>query len=394
MMQVYKLFSTTLIAVTILVSLSGCASNWLPTSGSSTKELEKANVSDSSMIKLVEINPSVNQRINENEKQQVFAQAFGPDRKLEYVANPGDVIEVSIWEASPALLFGTAPSIAGISAAASTKNTSLPDQMVGSDGYITVPFAGRIKVAGKSLSKIETDIVQALQGKANSPQVIVRMPRSPTSNVTVVGEVAQSVMMPLTPKGERLLDAIATAGGVKQSVNKVTVQLSRKGVVKSMAMDKIIQDPAQNIRLYPGDVITAFYQPYSFTALGATGKNDEINFEAQGITLSQALGRIGGVQDNRADVKGLFIFRFEDPKALPQNDAVKATDSEGRIPTIYRLDMSDPAAFLMAQGFVMKNKDVLYVANASSVEFNKFLNIIISVVYPIVNTGAILNGTL
>ena len=195
--------------------------------------------------------------------------------------------------------------------------------------------------------------------------------------------------MPLTPKGERLLDAIATAGGVKHSVNRVTIQLSRNGTVKSMAMDKVIQDPSQNVRLAPGDVITVFYQPYSFTALGASGQNAEINFEAEGITLSQALGRIGGVQDNRADVKGLFVFRFEDRQALPGEDKIKVTDSQGRVPTIYRLDMSSPASFLLAQGFLMKNKDVVYVANASSVEFNKFLNIMISVVYPIVNAGNI-----
>jgi polysaccharide export outer membrane protein len=384
-----RLFKS-VIALATIVLLCGCASNWLPTSGPSTKDIETASANDASIIKLVDISPAVNQRLEQNEKRQLFAQAFGDTKQLAYVANPGDVLEVSIWEASPALLFGTAPSLSGMSFASSTKNTSLPDQMVGSDGYITVPFAGRIKVAGKTLSRIEADIVQALQGKANSPQVIVRMPKSPTTNVTVVGEVAQSVMMPLTPKGERLLDAIATAGGVKQSVNKVTIQLARKGVVKAMAMDKVIQDPSQNVRLSPGDVITAFYQPYSFTALGASGKNDEINFEAQGITLSQALGRVGGVQDNRADVKGLFIFRFEEPDVAPKNDTIKATDPQGRIPTIYRLDMSDPVAFLLAQGFVIKNKDVMYVANAYSVEFSKFLNIIISVVYPIVNTGTIL----
>ena len=38
--------------------------------------------------------------------------------------------------------------------------------------------------------------------------------------------------------------------------------------------------------------MTAFFQPYSFTVLGAAGKNDEIRFEGAGITLSQALGRM------------------------------------------------------------------------------------------------------
>jgi polysaccharide export outer membrane protein len=65
--------------------------------------------------------------------------------------------------------------------------------------------------------------------------------------------------------------------------------------------------------------------------------------------------------------------------------ATQFTDSQGRVPTIYRLDMSDPGAFLVAQGFIVKNKDVIYVANASSTEFGKFLNIMVQVLYPIVN---------
>jgi polysaccharide export outer membrane protein len=56
--------------------------------------------------------------------------------------------------------------------------------------------------------------------------------------------------------------------------------------------------------LHPDDVVTALYQPYSFTALGAVGRNAEIDFEGTGLTLTQALGRIGGLRDDRADIKG------------------------------------------------------------------------------------------
>ena len=71
--------------------------------------------------------------------------------------------------------------------------------------------------------------------------------------------------------------------------------------------------------------------------------------------------------------------------------ATQFTDSQGRVPTIYRLDMSDPGAFLVAQGFMVKNKDVIYVANASSTEFAKFLNIMVQVLYPIVNGKILIN---
>jgi polysaccharide export outer membrane protein len=380
-----------LLLCSAFVTLSGCA-GWLPTSGPSTKQLEEAvnRAPDHDFISLMEIDLVTTQRLQASEKRQQFAEVFGVTRSVSYVANPGDMLEVSIWEASPAMLFGSAPS--ALSSVASGRSTTLPEQMVGQDGLITVPFAGRIRAAKRTLSEIEVEITRVLQGKANMPQVMVRMTRNTTSNATVVGEVRQSVMLPLTPKGERVLDAVAAAGGVSQSVEKITVQLARQAQVHSMPLEKIIQDPKQNIRLSPGDVLTAFYQPYSFTALGATGKNDELKFEAHGISLSQALGRVGGVQDNRTDPRGVYIFRFEDRTALPRGATLKAVNAEGKVPVVYRLDLSDPAGFFLAQGFPIKNKDVLYVANASSVELQKFLNIMVSVIYPIVNTVNIVNG--
>ena len=375
-----------------LALLSGCAADWLPTSGPSAKALETAATSapDASFIELVDINAAVTRRLSDNDKKQYFSNGFATARDATYVVNPGDVIELSVWEASPALLFGTAPSFAGMSAGSGgSKNTSLPEQMIAKDGYITMPFAGRIKVAGKTLAKIEAEIVDALRGKANYPQVIARLTRNSTTNVTVVGEVNRSIVLPLTPRGERLLDAIAEAGGVKQPIEKTTVQISRNSTVRTMALETVIQDPKQNIRLSPGDVITTFFQPYSFTALGATGKNDEINFVAQGISLTQAMARVGGLQDQRADVKGVFVFRFEEPTALKLAQAPKVANEDGKIPVVYRLDMSDPSAFFVAQSFKVKDKDVIYVANASSVEFSKFLNIMVSVIYPLVNAGNI-----
>lgn len=375
----------------VVFAVSGCA-HWLPTSGPSTIRMNQAAEPDTSIIQLVDITPVVTQRLALSQRKQSFAESFKERRANAYLVNPGDLIEVSIWEASPAMLFGVAPAAVALSATAGSKSSTLPEQMVGADGYINVPFAGRIKVAGKTLQRIETDVVKALEGKANYPQVIVRMTRNTTSNVTVVGEVQQSVLLPITPRGERLLDAIAAAGGVKQPVHKITLQLSRDTTVREIALEKVIQDPKQNIRLYPGDVVTAYYQPMSFTALGATGKNDEINFEAQGVSLAQALARVGGVQDNRANASGVYVFRFESPESIAEGIKPRVANSDGKLPIVYRLDMSDPTAFFVAQNFEIRHRDVLYVSNASAVDLQKFLNILISVIYPLVNAGNIGNG--
>jgi polysaccharide export outer membrane protein len=297
------------------------------------------------------------------------------------------VIEISVWEAPPASLFGSAVSEAR-AGAATTRVTTLPEQMVNARGEVNVPFAGKIGAAGRNTAAIEADIVEKLKRKANQPQVLVRLVRNNTANVTVVGEVDKSLRMPLTDRRERLLDALAAAGGVRQPVNKMTLQLTRGEQVRSMPLDVIIRDPKQNVVLQAGDVVTSLFQSQSFTVLGATGKNEEINFEASGITLAQALGRAGGLQDQRADVRGVFLFRFESPAAVDGGGKTLRTTPEGKVPVIYRIDMADPATFFVAQSFPVQSKDILYVSNSPGADLQKFLNIGGSVVAPLVTLRA------
>jgi polysaccharide export outer membrane protein len=254
---------------------------------------------------------------------------------------------------------------------------------VDEDGFIFVPFAGRIQAAGRTLRDIEADIVSRLGKKANQPEVLVRLTRNFSSNATVVGEVNLSTRVPLFPGNERLLDALAAASGVRQPVNKMTIQVTRASNVYSLPLETIIRDPQQNVPLQPGDVVTALFQPYSFMALGATGKTEEINFETQGITLAQALARAGGLLDERSNARGVFIFRFEPQNALSwPHQPVKAT-RDGLVPTVFRIDLSDPRSFFLIQSFPMENRDVLYVSNAPINEVEKFLNVLFTVAYPV-----------
>lgn len=378
---VYGLNTRGVFAIPFVLLLSGCSTfpAWLPSSGPSVAQVVEQEKIDSP-IPVVEVSDAVARRVLAAQRADSFAESLAVKAPPGYVVGAGDVLEVSVWEAPPAALFGAAvvDPRAGLT---TTRQTTFPEQIVNTDGVINVPFAGTVPVAGKTPQQIEADLVRRLKDKANQPQVLVRVIRNATSNVTVVGEVAASTRMPLTAKGERLLDAVAAAGGVRQPVGKITLQLSRGGKVMTMPLDSVIQDPKQNVYLQPGDVVTALFQPLSFTALGATGRNEEVNFEAQGITLAQALGRIAGVRDNQADARGVFIFRFEEQGVVKGEGQPLPQTPEGKVPVVYRVDMKDPRAFLVAQNFPMKNKDVVYVANAPAAELQKFLNILSSTVF-------------
>jgi polysaccharide export outer membrane protein len=367
----------------ICVLLAGCAGQ-LPTSGPGRDQVMQSSGTPAAaaVIQIVDVDDAVTRRLLQQRTQRMFSETLGDAPQRMRRIGPGDSIEVSVWEASPATLFA-AGAVDARGAPATSRAVTLPDQMVGSEGFISVPFAGRVRASGRTIEEIQSDIAAALKGKANQPEVLVRVTRNVSSNVTVVGEVTQSTRVPLNPGADRLLDALAGAAGVRQPVNKTTIQVTRGRSAYTMPLQAIIADPIQNVTLQPGDVVTALFQPLSFTALGATGKNEEVNFEAPGITLAQALARAGGLLDTRSDPQGVFIFRFEPRDALAWPRQPVAATPEGMVPVVYRIDLRNPASFFVMQSFPMANKDLLYVSNAPIAEVQKFLNVVFSVAYPV-----------
>jgi len=363
--------------------MSGCSN--LPTTGPSSDEIQETLTRPgTNAVQIVDVDDRVARQLLAHRRYKLFSESLGLQRGPAVDIGSGDTLEVNIWEAPPATLFGGAT--VDPRAPSSVRATTMPEQMVDRDGFISVPFAGRIRAAGQTPQAVEAEVARRLKGKANQPEVVVRVLRNASANVTVVGEVATSVRMPLTAGGERLLDALAAAGGVRQPVNKMTVQVTRGSEFHALPLDLVIRDPQQNIPLRPGDVVTALFQPLSFTALGATGKNEEINFEAQGITLAQALARAGGLVDSRSNPQGVFIFRFEPERMLDWPRQPVLTTPEGLVPVVYRIDLRNPNSFFVMQSFPISNKDVLYVSNAPAAELQKFLNLIFSIAYPVLTT--------
>lgn len=373
-------------ATLIGLLLSGCAV--LPAAGPSQRAViaTKGSSIDGGTVNVVDVTGTVAQRLVSNAKVVAFDERLGDGIPTGARVGRGDVVEVVIWEAPPAALFGVTSrsAAAGVETGLTTAlSSSLPAQMVGPEGTIRVPFAGTIEAVNRTPQQIAADIRSRLQGKAHDPEILVRIVSNATSNVTVVGEVTNSLRLPLTAKGERLLDALASAGGVRQPVGKMTIQVTRGEKVAAMPLETVIKDPRQNIRLQSDDVVTLLFQPYSFTVLGAARANQEVPFEGTGLVLSQALGRMGGLDDQRANPKGVFIFRFEDPKIFEGSETPVAVTKEGKVPVIYRVNMRDPTTLFVAQSFPIKDKDVIYVSNAPLADFAKFLQAISQVVYPI-----------
>lgn len=335
-----------------------------------------------SEIEVVRVDASSVSRIKPLAPVVPFANALADVLPVGTVVGVGDALQVSIWEAPPATLFGGSMPGSRLGGFDTSSSTALPEVLVGPEGQIAVPFAGQVPAAGRTLKQIEQDVVARLRGRANSPQVLVRLVRNATSNVTVVGDVRQTVRMPLTPRGERLLDALASAGGATPPVNLATVQLTRDGRSYRMPLADILERAENNVMLARDDVVAVLYQPYSFTVLGAAGRNEEVRFEAMGITMAQALSRAGGLQDGRSDPRGVFVFRWEDSEIA--GEAVK--------PVIYSFDLKDPAVFFLIQQFPMRDRDLVYITNSPVAELQRFVNIVASTILPVATVTTVIQN--
>jgi polysaccharide export outer membrane protein len=262
--------------------------------------------------------------------------------------------------------------------------TRIPLQEVGSDGAITIPYAGRIPVIDRTPQQVERLIDQRLAGKAVDPQALVAVLRSPANSVTVSGESIGGKRVPLNAD-ERLLDVIAAAGGTKAPVHETFVELSRDGVTATVPLARLVDRPADNLYARPGDVLTLVQRPRSFSVFGATGKNAAVTFTHDRLSLSEALAQSGGLLDEKADPRAVFLFRYE-PDAVVQalGQPLATQTPKGVSPVAYRFDLKDPKSYLWAKEFPVQDKDIVFVANAEIQPVYRFFTALQNVAGPVV----------
>lgn len=299
----------------------------------------------------------------------------------------GDFVSVTIWEAADNGLFTGSPSSLAGQPSTGARSATIPEQPVGRDGSITLPYAGRVRVAGELISEVEAQIEKRLEGKAVQPQVLLTVTKPVANTVTVMGEVSSGGRIPLSVRGDKLLDVVAAAGGTHSPVNATTVRLSRGGTTISVPLSRVVASPAENIYMRPGDNLTLVEDPQKFIALGATGRSDEVSFLSDRVFLSEALARVGGLDDNRSDSRGVFIFRYEPSDIVRAISPSYPVRGHEPTPVVYRLDLSTGAALVQARDFEIQNRDLVYVSDAPIVDLRKAIDVFQAITSP-VGTGA------
>ena len=367
----------------LVVSLSLTSCNGLPGDGplagdvaeQSKQSINGENHRQSVVFDIVDINETT-ARLISNFDSRLLQKRFGIGGGVKKpVIGIGDQLKVTIFEAGSDGLFSTNDS----------KQTSI-DVLVQPDGKAAIPYVGLVVFAGKTLEQARQSILSALVNKAVEPDVIVNAMGTASRNVTVSGTVKSPSVVPLSLVPETIMEALAKAGGPIAQPFESYVTLTRQKKAGTVLLKTLIDNPQENIYIQPGDQIFVTREPRTFTVLGTTKANNRIEFGANDLNLLEAVAMAGGSDATTSDMKGYFVFRYEEPEIVLDlvgqvrfNELLRKgmkTDRIGRYPIVYRFDMTKAGSLLIGQTFPVKNRDVVYASRHPAVDFVKFMSII------------------
>ena len=359
-----------------LLALSCAGCSLMPSSGPQSLDIgtSQAGEPESLPYALVKLTPEVVRILGRYTPR--FSTAFAvksPPKAFRF--GIGDTVSVTIFESAAGGLF--IPAEAGVRPG---NFVTIPNQAVDDHGNIAVPYAGSILAKGRTPAEIQGAIVDALKGRAIEPQAVVSLVDQRTSLISVLGDVRLAGRFPASPSGERILDAIARAGGPVTQGYDMWVTHERQGHRASIPFGALLYEPSNNIYVLPSDVIYLYSQPQTFVAFGAVGaagtvgSQGQYKFDAWRISLAEAVGKHGGLSDLLADPASVFLYRGE-TRDVAMQLGVDCSRFEGPIiPIVYNVNFRDPSGYFLAQTFEMRNKDVIYTSNAAAVETTKVLN--------------------
>jgi polysaccharide export outer membrane protein len=203
------------------------------------------------------------------------------------------------------------------------------------------------------------------------------MQRDGGNLVSVGGDVKSSQQVPLTLAGTRLIDAITAAGGPTARPHEVMVTVTRHGVTRSDTLQNVFDNPGKNILLQPADTVLLRNVSISYMVFGAGGTVGSVPIEVEDLTLAQAMAQTGGANDRRANPAAVFIYREESRKVLEAlGQGEQLPPGGGAVPVIYQLQLQNPEGFFYASNFNVRDQDIVYYANASSVGVFKFMDLL------------------
>jgi polysaccharide export outer membrane protein len=348
----------TLVALAALaLGLAACTQ---PRPGPTAAEIFEGSVLRQGNAFIVAVGDTVNRTLNAMPEARGFPDALRRGQVLSGDRiRVGDTITITIFENVPE----------GLLTSAETRGARLERVQVDSEGFIFVPFAGRIRALGETPEGLRATIARQLDEQTPDPQVYISREVGDGATVSVVGRVGSQGVYPIERSTARLTAMIARAGGVSVPTQSAMITVSRGAHTARVSLDDLIRHPELDLALRGGDRILVEEDQRRFSVLGATGTQTLLSFESPTLSAIEALARVGGLDPARADPTGVFVFRSE-PEAVARR-LLGRNDLLGDQRMVYVIDLTSPLGMFHARDFQIRDGDTIYVTEASAVAWNR-----------------------
>ena len=352
-------------AVALLAVVALVASCGLPRSGPTKRELLSGSVEPQGNAFIEPVTAQVS-RLTAVQPSFGFSAAFqqaglvGSD-----TLSPGDILNITIFEnvKDDPLLGNTGQRVSGLS-----------EVQVDGQGFIFIPYAGRIKAAGQTPEGVRQAITRQLEDQTPDPQITVARAAGNGSSVAISGQAAAPGVYPIEAPTRTLATMLARAGGVSIDPDIAIIRVTRGGHTGKVWLKDLYENPALDIALRPGDKIVVEEDSRSFIALGATGGQKLVPFESETLSALEALASVGGLSSQAADPTGVFILRDESEEIA--SAVLGRGDLIGDQRIVYVLDLTDPTGLFEARDFQIRDGDTIYVTEARFLQWQKTLSAI------------------
>jgi len=222
---------------------------------------------------------------------------------------------------------------------------------VGSDGMISLPMIGRMKVAGMTIEQVEDELKKRLQSYLQHPEISVSVHEFRSQTVSVIGSVKNPGTIQVRGQ-KRLVEILSLAGGIADDAGhslKITRQrqwgpipLPNSSIdstgqfnIAEVNLKTLIdaETPEENIPVMPNDVISIPRGELVFV-IGDVKKSGGVVLKRQDrITVLQALSLAEGLERTASPKKARIlrstpgaVKRTEEPVDLKAMLAGQAND--------------------------------------------------------------------
>lgn len=342
-------------ALPILVNVllvSGCV--MAPGQRMSNDGVVRGTPKDSSQIELVDITP---QLLSTNQPATLNAavpQALLDYKPEPYRIGPGDQLYITVWD-HPEL---TSP--AGVQ-----QQTAANGRLVRSDGTLFYPYLGATKVSGMTIEELRQNITAKLAKYIEKPQVDVNVVGFNSQHVLFQGAFMKTDPQTITAVPLTLGQAMGYATVNPDQANLSDLILTRDGHDYHIDLASFGNLPniPNDIYLKPGDRL---FLPYNDSkevyVMGEVLRPAPVGFRTvASLSLTQALGRAGGLNPATASGKEVYVIRG-------------AKNLENTPPKVFQLDARSPTAFALGDQFMVRPGDVVFVGAAGITRWNRVIS--------------------